>query len=314
MDYIGEKFRITRDAYIHGNVYKDQIFTVTEETEWEWDTAGYHQYKYWCVNRDTLEKHLADGTIVPLEPKSYKKGDRFKVIGIDKTTKKHSSSEVMRKVAREHGYVIFFRTRGKGSINARIEGGKEYDIWVWDLDDLEYVNQNVETPVETKLKDGLELVNGLGYYGIVKLEDGYWILYSDYSGISGSRDGRRPEWRYGHCLAHITTEPKLIFEMLKNKGFKPVSEQSQTLTDSELSNQMNIKERVTTAMNSITSKLKKLLRTEPEKSFIEQGVTTESGALTDAGREAFIEWSFNRDKKAFYDEVVKPIVDAETRK
>jgi hypothetical protein len=62
--------------------------------------------------------------------------------------------------------------------------------------------------------------------------------------------------------------------------------------------------------------LKRLTRKEPEKSFIDKGITDEEGNLTTAGRNDFVDflWEDEATRKRFYEEVVKPVVEAEKRK
>lgn len=59
--------------------------------------------------------------------------------------------------------------------------------------------------------------------------------------------------------------------------------------------------------SNLIEKFKIALMGEPEKSFITKGITDISGNLTPDGEELYRMWQFEKDKKAFNDEVVSKI-------
>lgn len=67
----------------------------------------------------------------------------------------------------------------------------------------------------------------------------------------------------------------------------------------------------TSKMNSITSKIRNVFRTEPNKSLHKAGIINDCNELTSEGRDAFIEWLFEQNKTKFTEEVIKPILEEE---
>lgn len=68
----------------------------------------------------------------------------------------------------------------------------------------------------------------------------------------------------------------------------------------------------TTPMSLITQ-FKQLFTTEPQKTFIKLGITTESGTLTDEGVALLIQHLFHKEQETFYTEVAKPLFDEQEK-
>lgn len=62
-------------------------------------------------------------------------------------------------------------------------------------------------------------------------------------------------------------------------------------------------------MTNLISSLRSLIRTEPEKSFVETGVTDEHDVFTKEGTDLFIDFLKKEFKQKFYEDYVKPLAE-----
>lgn len=148
------------------------------------------------------------------------------------------------------------------------------------------------------------------FYGTGISKDNRWFLIQD---NSIGAEPEETEWRnYGK----YSWAMELSWRPTLRDGYPKITD-IQLRTNSKITmHSSGVLEKSKPLMNNLISKFKKLTRTEPDKSFIAQGVTDEQGGLTSEGRDAFTQFLFEAgdNKKAFYDAVIKPIVDAETKK
>ena len=65
------------------------------------------------------------------------------------------------------------------------------------------------------------------------------------------------------------------------------------------------------ASNSFVARLMRIGMGEPLKTFVEMGLTENSGALKEEGRKLYLQWSFNKDQDAFYKDCIQVLEKAE---
>lgn len=165
-----------------------------------------------------------------------------------------------------------------------------------------------ESAVDADKTNGIELTNSKGWKAYLQHDTTYYWLNSNVDeDLSGSRN-KVNGFCYGYLVSFTDNGLNDALENAKRKGYTRDTDTIQsTITQTTMKGK--------TIMNDLITKLKKLTRKEPEKSLIEQGVTDESGVLTTEGYKAFVQFLFDSEdnKKAFYEGVVKPIVDAEKK-
>ncbi len=159
---------------------------------------------------------------------------------------------------------------------------------------------------DTDKTNGIELTNSKGWKAYLQHDTThYWLNSNVDTSLSGSKDNLGG-FRYGYLMCYAHNGLNDALKNAKCKGYTRDTIQS-TITQTTMKGK--------TIIMDLITKLKKLTRKEPEKSLIEQGVTDESGVLTTEGYKAFVQFLFDSEdnKKAFYEGVVKPIVDAEKK-
>jgi len=72
-------------------------------------------------------------------------------------------------------------------------------------------------------------------------------------------------------------------------------------------NQTNLITNIKNNMPNLMEKVKSLYISEPNKSLQKFGFTTQSNELTSEGREVFINWLFEKNKKDFCDDVLEKL-------
>lgn len=144
--------------------------------------------------------------------------------------------------------------------------------------------------------------------------DGFWYLIHNDARFAGSIPDptNDVDWTEYGTFAWRTY----------NRGWSPTlppDEQKKNLEGYVGKIQITSKSKLTTekkgksVIMDLIARFKKLGRKEPQKSFIEQGITDERGELTSDGYKLFVHYLFdNKDNQtAFYNDVVKPIADSE---
>lgn len=70
------------------------------------------------------------------------------------------------------------------------------------------------------------------------------------------------------------------------------------------------KERIKeTTMKSLTNEYRINNLSEPEKSFQKMAIKDADGSITDAGKDLFIAWLFEKNKEEFFKDAVNPMLD-----